>query len=117
MQRTFMPALIARQPWHVIIPLLLLVLFGGTVLYSAAGGSFEPWALTHVLRFFVFLAMAIVISRLRAETFKLLAWPAYAAILLLLMLVEALGFVGGGSQRWLNLGFMTLTNSTISSAK
>jgi len=61
----------------------------------------------------VFLAMAIVISRLRAETFKLLAWPAYAAILLLLMLVEALGFVGGGSQRWLNLGFMTLQPSEL----
>jgi rod shape determining protein RodA len=110
---TYVPNPIARQPWQVILPLLGLVLFGAAVLYSAAGGSLQPWATTHVMRFAVFLAMAVVISRLRAETFKFAAFPAYIVILLLLILVEALGFVGGGSQRWLNLGFMTLQPSEL----
>ena len=57
------PDPVARQPWQVILPLTALVTFGATVLYSAAGGSLRPWALTHFLRFFVFLAMAILISR------------------------------------------------------
>ena len=113
MPSTYVPALISRQPWQVILPLFALVLFGGTVLYSAAGGSLQPWAATHVARFLVFLAMALVIARLRADTFKLLAFPIYGAILVLLVLVEALGFVGGGSQRWLNLGFMTLQPSEL----
>jgi rod shape determining protein RodA len=113
MPSAYVPALISRQPWQVILPLFALVLFGGTVLYSAAGGSLQPWAATHVLRFFVFLAMAMVIARLRADTFKVLAFPIYGAILVLLVLVEALGFVGGGSQRWLNLGFMTLQPSEL----
>jgi hypothetical protein len=32
----------ARQPWGVLLPLLLLVFFGGAVLYSAAGGTSSP---------------------------------------------------------------------------
>jgi rod shape determining protein RodA len=82
------------------------VLFGAAVLYCRRR---QPAAVGdhHVMRFAVFLAMAVVISRLRAETFKFAAFPAYIVIILLLILVEALGFVGGGSQRWLNLGFMT----------
>ena len=113
MQQTYVPKLIARQPWHVVLPLLGLVLFGSAVLYSAAGGSFQPWAVTHTARFLVFLAMAIVISRIRQNQFKFLAFPGYAVILVLLILVEALGFVSGGSQRWLNLGFMGLQPSEL----
>jgi rod shape determining protein RodA len=37
------------------------------VLYSAAGGSMQPYALSHLLRFAVFVVMALVISRLPRE--------------------------------------------------
>jgi rod shape determining protein RodA len=107
------PEPIARQPWRVILPLTALVLFGSAVLYSAAGGSLRPWALTHVLRFGVFLGMALVIARVPRELFKWAAYPAYAVIMVLLVLVELLGAIGGGSQRWLNLGFMTLQPSEL----
>ena len=113
MQASYVPALIARQPWRVILPLTALVLFGSSVLYSAAGGSLQPWAITHVVRFAVFLAMALVIARIPPDLFKFAAFPGYAAILVLLILVELLGFVGGGSQRWLNLGFMHLQPSEL----
>lgn len=113
MLRGLIPDPVARQPWQVIVPLLLLVTFGATVLYSAAGGSLYPWALTHFLRFFVFLAMAIAISRVRRETFKQLAYPIYGVLVVLLVLVELIGGIGGGSQRWLNLGFMTLQPSEL----
>ncbi len=113
MVRGLIPDPVARQPWQVIVPLTLLVTFGSTVLYSAGGGSLYPWALTHFLRFFVFLAMAIVISRVRQPTFKQLAYPLYGVVVVLLVLVEAIGGIAGGSQRWLNLGFMTLQPSEL----
>ena len=113
MRGSIIPDPIARQPWRVILPLVLLVLFGGAVLYSAAGGNLRPWALTHMLRFCVFLAMAIVIARVKRETFKMVAYPVYGGVLVLLVLVELLGAVGGGSQRWLNLGFMALQPSEL----
>jgi len=105
------PAAVARQPWQMLIPLFVLVGFGGLVLYSAAGGSMSPYAGSHLVRFAVLLAMAVVISLFSRDLVKFFAYPAYVAILILLMAVEAMGFVGGGSQRWLNLGFMHLQPS------
>lgn len=113
MNRTIVPAPLAKLPWRLIIPLSALVLFGSAVLYSAAGGHLRPWALTHVLRFCVFLVMAGVIARIPRDLFKLAAYPAYAGILILLVLVELIGAIGGGSQRWLNLGFMQLQPSEL----
>ena len=110
---SLIPEPVARQPWRIILPLCALVLFGATVLYSAASGNIRPWALTHALRFIVFLAMAIVISRVRIDLFKIASYPVYGVILMLLVLVEAIGAIGGGSQRWLNLGFMTLQPSEL----
>ena len=39
------------------------------------------------------------------------AYPAYVAVLAMLVVVEAIGAVGGGSQRWIDLGFMQLQPS------
>jgi rod shape determining protein RodA len=113
MQGAYIPHIISRQPWQVILPLTLLVTFGGAVLYSAAGGHFQPWAAMHVARFFVFLVMAMMIARIPPEWFKAAALPGYAILCVLLVLVELIGGIGGGSQRWLNLGFMTLQPSEL----
>jgi rod shape determining protein RodA len=110
---SIIPEPVARQPWQVILPLTALVFFGGAVLYSAAGGSLTPWAATHVVRFFVFLVMAILLSLVPRELFRFAALPAYGVILILLILVELIGGISGGSQRWLNLGFMTLQPSEL----
>lgn len=113
MSRSIIPETVASQPWRVIVPLTALVLFGSTVLYSAAGGSFTPWALTHLIRFAVFLGAALVMARIRRDVFIQAAYPVYGAIVALLVLVDLIGAVGGGSQRWLNLGFMTLQPSEL----
>jgi rod shape determining protein RodA len=110
---SLVPTQIARQPWQVILPLTALVVFGAAVLYSAAGGHLQPWATTHVLRYFVFLTMALVLARVPRELFKLAAYPLYVTVLVLLIVVELAGAIGGGSQRWLNLGFLTLQPSEL----
>lgn len=113
MNRSIIPETIASQPWRVILPLTALVLFGSSVLYSAAGGSITPWAITHVLRFGVFLGAALVMARIPRDVFIQAAYPVYGAIVIMLVLVDLIGAVGGGSQRWLNLGFMTLQPSEL----
>ena len=107
------PAPIARQPWSLLLPLLLLSGFGALVLYSAGGGAMQPYALPHLVRFAVFLVVALVISRLNRDLIMLLAYPAYAAVLVMLLGVEVVGAVKGGSQRWLELGFMRLQPSEL----
>ncbi|MEM7778860.1 MAG: rod shape-determining protein RodA [Pseudomonadota bacterium] len=107
------PEPIARQPWRMLIPLFMLVGFGAAVLYSAAGGSMEPYASSHLVRFGVLLLMASVIASLPRDFVRFMTYPAYGIVFLLLLGVEIVGQVNGGSQRWLNLGFMVLQPSEL----
>lgn len=113
MTRRIIPDAIAREPWHVLLPLFALNTFGSAVLYSAAGGHMNPWALLHTIHFGVFLVMAFAISRLPREFFKAITYPAYGLLVLLLIIVDLFGAVKGGSQRWINLGFMQLQPSEL----
>jgi len=92
---------------------MTLIVFGAAVLHSAAGGSFSPYATSHLLRFGVFLIMALVMSYVPRDWVKLAAYPVYIVILILLIAVEILGAIGGGSQRWLELGFVRLQPSEL----
>jgi rod shape determining protein RodA len=109
----FVPEPIARQPWQMLIPLFLLIAFGAAVLHSAAGGSMQPFATSHLIRFAVFLMMASVMAMCGRDLVKFLTYPAYGAVLLLLLAVEAIGAMGGGSQRWLELGFIRIQPSEL----
>lgn len=111
--RGIVPEPIARQPWEMLFPLLLLTTFGGLVLYSAGGGAMEPFALSHFIRFLVFAMLAAVIAALSRPAVDMLTYPAYLAVLLMLLAVEIVGAVGGGSQRWLEFGPIRIQPSEI----
>ena len=105
------PQPLARLPWRLIFLVAGIAGIGIITLYSAAGGSAQPWAAKQGLTILFFLAAAIGMSWIREETIKALVFPAYAAIVVMLVAVEALGFVGKGAQRWLDLGFIRLQPS------
>ncbi|MEA1619642.1 rod shape-determining protein RodA [Erythrobacter sp. T5W1-R] len=111
--RSIIPEPIARQPWEVLIPVMLLTAFGGLVLYSAGGGSMEPFATSHFIRFGVFMVMAAIIAAMPREAVRVLTYPSYLLVLLMLMGVEIVGAVGGGSQRWLEFGPIRIQPSEI----
>ena len=111
MSAGILPAPLVGIPWRVLVPLTLLVCFGAAVLWSAAGGSMNPYATSHLVRYGVFLAMALVLRRFPRDLVLFAAYPAYVAVLAMLVVVEAIGAVGGGSQRWIDLGFMQLQPS------
>lgn len=107
------PAAVASLPLGVIAVLVGLSLFGTAVLYSAADGSMRPWALPHLIQCAVFLMLALVIRRFRLDTINAFVIPAYAACVFLLILVEVIGQVGGGAQRWISIGPLTLQPSEL----
>ncbi|MBI0474746.1 rod shape-determining protein RodA [Sphingomonas sp. MA1305] len=107
------PDPIARLPWKVILLVVAIGTFGQVVLYSAAGGSLRPWALSQGLRFYVFVAGAIALSYVPERVWRSGALPAYGGLVVLLVFVELLGAVRGGSQRWLDLGFIRLQPSEL----
>jgi rod shape determining protein RodA len=107
------PAPVAGLPWRVLLPVLAIGSFGLVVLYSAAGGSVYPWAWSNGVKFFAFLGGAVALSFAPVDWFKRATFPVYAALLVALLLVELLGAVRGGSQRWLDLGFIRLQPSEL----
>ena len=105
------PRPLARLPWRLIFLVAAIASFGLVVLYSAAGGSAEPWAVKQGIIFLFFLCVAICMSWMREATIKSIAFPLYGMTLIMLIGVEALGFVSKGAQRWLDLGPVRLQPS------
>jgi rod shape determining protein RodA len=112
MALAFFPKPIAELPWRMLIPVILIAGFSLLVLYSAAGGDLR-YARPQGIRFVIFFGLAILLSRIRPEYLKQAAFPAYVILLGLLIVVEALGFVGGGAQRWVDLGPINLQPSEL----
>ncbi len=109
----FVPAPLKQLPWRLLFLLIGLAGFGAIILYSAAGGSMTPWAASHSVRFSIFLLMAIAMSRVPEHVYARTALPGYIVVLILLIGVELIGAIGGGSQRWLDLGFIRLQPSEL----
>lgn len=108
---SIVPKAVTDFPWRILLLLLAIAGFGTVVLFSAAGGSIFPWAFNQALRFCVASVIALALSRIPLEVFARYAFPAYGTVLAALFLVELIGGVAGGSQRWINLGFMQLQPS------
>lgn len=98
------PIQVAQLPWKILFLVMAIGAFGLVVLYSAAGGSIRPWAINQGTRFLLFLAVAIGMSRVPVRIWSQWSLPVYAALVVALVGVEALGKVAGGSQRWISLG-------------
>ncbi len=96
--------------------IVLIACFAGigiASLYSAAGGDFSPWASRQFMRFAIGFCTMIVIAMFPLRFWFRMAWPCYIIGVGLLIVVEAMGHVGMGAQRWINLGFMNLQPSEI----
>jgi rod shape determining protein RodA len=113
MSDSVIPKALRQLPWRLLALLIGVAAFGAIVLYSAAGGSVTPWATSHVVRFSIFLIMAMIMARIPETTYARLALPGYFIVLVLLIGVELIGAIGGGSQRWLDLGFIRLQPSEL----
>src|SRR3954453_2120884 len=108
---SLIPRPLAKLPWRLIAIVLGIATFGLIVLYSAAGGSIHPWAIKQAIVFSAFLCIAIAMSWMKEPTIKALAFPLYGVTLIMLIGVEALGFVSKGAQRWLDIGPIRLQPS------
>jgi rod shape determining protein RodA len=105
------PQPLARLPWRLIWLVALICTIGVVTLFSAAGGSWTPWALKQGITMLGFFGLAIGISYIPEGFVKQITLPTYVVILMLLILVEMIGFVGKGAQRWIDLGFIRLQPS------
>ncbi len=91
----------------------ILSFMGIVVLYSAANGSWEPWALKQLIRFGIGFVLMICLALMDIRIFMRYAYILYFVTLLLLIVVEVSGHIGMGAQRWINLGLFKLQPSEL----
>jgi rod shape determining protein RodA len=99
--------------WSYVFLLCLLAGVGYVALYSAAGGSPEPYASRHIIRFGMGLVMMIGISLVDIRVIEKTSYLVYGASIVLLVLVLKMGHVGKGAQRWIELGGLQLQPSEL----
>jgi rod shape determining protein RodA len=98
----------------LIIFLLMLISFiGAAGLYSAADGSYHPWASRHLIRFYFFLFIAILISIIDIKLIYKYSYLLFFLSLLLLISVEIIGVFGKGATRWIRIFGLSIQPSEL----
>ena len=95
----------------ILIPIITIMGIGMVMLYSAAGGSMNPWASKQIAHILMFIPVTIIIATLNPKFLYRVAWLPYLATLVLLCVVLVAGHHAMGATRWLNIGFFKLQPS------
>ncbi len=111
-QRERLSSKLSEIDWRLVGLIAVIAGAGVAMLYSIAGGAWQPWALNQLIRFvgmvFVMLALALVNPRWWFRA----AYPLYGVLMVLVLLIEftPLGYepAGAGAKNWLNLGFIRI---------
>ena len=82
-------------------------------MYSTDGGEFAYHTKSHIIRFFVFFLLFLIISFIQLNFWYNSTTIIYLGILILLILVKYFGLSSSGSQRWLDLYFLNLQPSEL----
>ncbi len=96
-------------------PLLLtiatLCVIGMAMMVSAGGGDLMAFAIPQLSKLLIGLVAMIALAMAPPAWLYRYAYTAYACVLATLLLVDIMGHIGMGAQRWLSLGGMNVQPS------
>jgi len=99
--------------WSMVLLIGAVACIGFVMLYSAAGGSFDPWADRQMIRFVVGIVLMLGVAIVDLRVWLRNAYFIYLGALVLLIGVEIAGDIGMGAQRWIDLGVFQLQPSEL----
>ena len=96
--------------WRLTTLLCVIAGIGTAMLYSIAGGHWDPWAAKHLIRFGALLTMMLGLALVHPKWWFGAAYPLYGVLIVMVLLIEftPLGYTAGGAKNWLNLGFIRI---------
>ncbi|HUY69089.1 MAG TPA: rod shape-determining protein RodA, partial [Alphaproteobacteria bacterium] len=99
--------------WGLVALIVAIGGLGIALLYSAGGKHWHPWAEAQLTRFVPGLVLMLILALVDIRVWLRIAYPFYGAMLFLLVVVEIMGHVGMGAQRWLSFGFFVVQPSEL----
>ena len=102
---------LSRFSWGLFVPMCLVLIISEVMLYSAGGGSWNPFALSQLLKIIVGFGVFFIAAFTNIKIWIKSANVIYVIALILIILVTFVGHTGMGAQRWLNLGFIHIQPS------
>ncbi|MFJ1292014.1 rod shape-determining protein RodA [Paracoccus yeei] len=90
--------------WPLVFLVTAVSCIGFLMLYSVSGGDIDRWAMPQMERFAAGMVIMIALAFVPTWFWRSISVGFYAVCLLLLVLVEVMGHVGMGAQRWLVIG-------------
>lgn len=104
---------LTEMNWGLVLLVCLIAIAGIAMLYSVAGAHFHPWAIRQIGHFILGLIVLVAAATVDIRVWMSLAYPAYGVALALLIVVDVVGHVGMGAQRWISLGPVDLQPSEL----
>ena len=99
--------ILSRINWFFIIILILISSIGIALLYSIAGGSWEPWASNQIIRISIGLLVLILVSFVHVRVWYRYANYFYLFSIFLILITLFFGKEVSGATRWINLYFFS----------
>jgi len=96
----------------LLVGLSLIAVYGLIVLYSASGQDLGT-VLRTILRLGLGITAMLALAQVRPQHLRRAALPLYLVGIVLLLVVDALGAIHMGAQRWLDLGVIRFQPSEI----
>ena len=97
----------------LVISIFILGLTSILAMYSTDGGELKYHTKSHILRFFVFFVMFLILSFIQVRFWHSQSYLIYFLFFILLLGVKYFGLTSSGSKRWLDLYFMNLQPSEL----
>ena len=97
----------------LLLSVLILGIISMFAMYSTAGGSFDYHTQSHIVRFFLFFSLFLILSFFRIKFWFQTSTLIYLIFIFLLLGVKYFGITSSGSQRWINFYFINLQPSEL----
>lgn len=99
--------------WSFLLIVTIISCIGFLTLYSAAQGHLAPWAEKQIFRFMVGMLLLLMIALTDLRIWLKYAYILYCVSFIALIVVECIGRIAGGAQRWINLYIFHLQPSEL----
>ncbi len=103
--------MLAEVNWVIVLVMCMLAFIGFAMMVSAGGGEFHQFASPQITRFAIAFVLMLILAVMPMRVLMDYAYVIYFLCLFVLVVVDVMGHIGMGAQRWLRLGGLNLQPS------